>query len=446
VIAFATLLLGLIVGPQPVEVLVGESVAAVEVLLDGRRIGEMRSPDWSLICDFGDELEPHELVAVAFDNDRREVARARQWVNLPRHPAEASVALEGALDGAGVFARLSWESVVGPQPQSVRATLDGRPLRVDDPRRIALPAFDPDRLHHFRAELHFPGNVSSIVEAIFGGSFVDRVATELTAVPVILAGEQLKTPSLAQLQGRFSGNGRSLSVVALEEGPSEIVVVRDESARRDLTSFLKQNDTTLRRRARGFKARSRRTMRSMLPLPEHLRIRFLWPAAEHRERSGHDLDVFPPSAELSGEDGGFYWLLTYAREPTVGAEPRRFADAVAAAGLVAAARNRRRAIVLLLGDEGGSADHSRFAVGAVRRYLRHLGVPLVVWTTGSVEKLPTAWGPAVDVSSLDRLQRAAEALYEETSRQRIVWLAGRHLPQTVSLESAGLEIRLAGRL
>ncbi len=135
-IAFASLLLGLIVGPEPVELLVGDEVHAIEIRLDGRAAGELRAPPWSLVVDFGEELATHELSAVAYDHDRREIARVRQWVNVPRRPAEAAVVFERDAEGRDVFARLSWESVVAPEPETFDATCDGSRRAVADPRRI----------------------------------------------------------------------------------------------------------------------------------------------------------------------------------------------------------------------------------------------------------------------------------------------------------------------
>jgi hypothetical protein len=422
VIAFATLLLGLIVGSQTVELVVGKPVTSVEILLDGRRVGVLRGGNWSLPCDFGPDLEPHELVAIGFDSDHREVARARQWVNLPRGPAETSVAFEGGEDGKGVVARLSWESVVGAEPLSVRASFDGRPLEVSDPRRIRLPSFDPDQLHLFRAELDFSANVSSLVEAAFAGSFVDRVNSELTAVPVVLE-KGAELPPLQRLQGRFWKDNRRLLVVGAEEGPAEVVFVRDEAARRALVGFLRLSEKELRRRARTGRFTER-------------------PYPERQKRPGYDLEVFPPSAEFTGRDGGFYWLLSHVRQPPVDSDEPHFEDAVAAAGLLAAGRNRRRAVVLLLGSERPAADASRFGIGAVRAYLDDLGVPLLVWTTAKDPAAVGDWGPAVEVSSLGKLERAVKTLYRTIGRQRIIWLDGTHLPQDLDLRSEGLRIEL----
>lgn len=58
-IAFASLFLGLILGPRPMEVVVGDEVAAVELLLDGRSLGMLREPPWRFETDFGNELAPN---------------------------------------------------------------------------------------------------------------------------------------------------------------------------------------------------------------------------------------------------------------------------------------------------------------------------------------------------------------------------------------------------
>ncbi len=94
-IAFATLFLGLTIGVQSVEVAVGDEVAAVAILLGGRNLGVIEGPPWSMDVDFGSELAPQLLEAVAFDAERQEINRARQHVNLPYPPVKLSVVLEG---------------------------------------------------------------------------------------------------------------------------------------------------------------------------------------------------------------------------------------------------------------------------------------------------------------------------------------------------------------
>jgi len=441
VIAFATLLLGLIVGPQPVELLVGESVASVELFLDSRPVATLQGSPWAFVCDFGQELEPHELLAIGFDADGSEVGRSRQWINMPRRPAEAAIALEGGKDGEALIAHLTWESVVDAEPISISVTLDGKPLPVTDPHRIELPSFDTDQLHHFLAELEFSDNVSSVVEATFAGTYVDRVNTELTAVPIVLD-KKARLPALESFSGRFTKDSSPLTVVAAEEGPAEVVVVRDEEARKDLNRLLRKDQEALWRRARGGSTSDRASVRTRLPLPVSLKIRYLWPTSDRRERSGYHLDIFPPSREFTSRDGGLFWLLTYVRKPLVGSQPNRYADAVAAAGLLAAGRNRRRAVVLLLGEDAEAQDTSQFDLAAASDYLDTLGVPLFVWSTSRDAGNDEPQSKIVDVSSLSKLGDAARDLYASLERQRIVWLNGTHRPQDIVLNDEGLRAQL----
>lgn len=441
-IAFGSLLLGLIVGPQPVELLVGEAVFSVEVRLDGRSLGRHQGEDWSFRLDFGPELAPHELVGIAYDEDHREIARVRQWVNLPRHPAEAAVFVEGGQGGRGAVARLSWESVVSSDPVSVKVTFDGRPLAVDDPHRIPLPPHDPDQLHFLRAELDFSDNVSSVVEVSLAGGYSDRIITEMTAIPVLYRPGS-KLPPVDKLQGRFSKQDKSLAVLAVEKGPADVVIVEDGAAHSRLRSLARTSDRDLRSRARLgnlFRPqRNRQGRRSRTSLPPDLGLRFLWPYATRHDRAGPDLDVFPPSEEFTQRDADLFWLLSHERAPRGAAGPQRLADAVAAAGLMAAGRNRRRAVVLIV--DAGSLDGSRFDPVAVRRYLRYLGVPLLVWSLESeASAQPATWGEVVDASSLEKLEQAVADLYRVLDHQRIIWLDGAHLPQDIVVSEGDIEI------
>jgi hypothetical protein len=443
-IAFATLFLGLIIGPQFVEVVVDDSVSSVELLLDGRGMGFLRAEDgWSGFCDFGSELEPHELVAVAYDSERREIARARQWINLPNPPAKATVVFEGGRDGRGVEARLFWESVVAAQPTSVTVRFDGAILRVRDPGRIALPDFDPDQLHFFRAELEFPDNVSSVVEVAFGGRYADQANAELTAVPVEL-GRRAQLPSVEQMQGWFSKAGEPLVVVATESGAPQIVVVRAEDARRDISGFRRAARRERRRLEREAAGRSESVIaKGDLSFVASSRLRLLSPFPTRQKREGYDLEVFPQSAELTSAHGDVYALLTSLRWRLEGTERPRLADAVAAAALLAAGPNRRRAVILMLGAKSHRSDASQFESGVVRRYLEHLRVPLFVWSTAEdLGELPAAWGEVVDITTHRKLEKAVEDVNRVLERQRIVWIDGTHLLPEVEL-TPNPAIRLA---
>ncbi len=206
-IAFASLFLGLFLGVKPVEVVVGRGVAAVELRLDGRSLGTMDGSPWIRHCDFGSELAPRHLEAVAFGTAGEELGRVSQWLNLPHEPAVMSVVLEPDEPGRPRGARVSWESSAGAEPKSVTASLDGAPLAVSDPRRIALPAVDDAQLHLLHVELEFEDHVTSRVDLTFGGAYADEVSTEITALAIRAIGKPRRPPSTAGAQAWFVKDG-----------------------------------------------------------------------------------------------------------------------------------------------------------------------------------------------------------------------------------------------
>jgi hypothetical protein len=439
-VAFASFFLGLVVGIQTVELRVGEPVASVDVLIDGRHAGRLEQEPWSLPLDFGEELVPHELVAVAHGEGGQEVGRTSQWVNLPRSPAEASIVLER--DGEEIFARLDWESVVGTEPLSVKVSLDGTALTVTDVRRVKLPEHDPEQLHFLRVELEFARNISSVSEMTFGGSYAGDTRSELTAVAVELD-SGAKLPPIRNLQGRFRKAGKSLTVVATEEGPATVLVVRDERARDTLAGLGRSNEAARMRRRRtrfgGGPPSDPLSLRYMLPLVADQQLRFLWPKANTRGNARRELEVFDFSSPFGSKDGGLYWLLSNVLQPPSLSGEQRLTEAVAVAGVVAARRNRRRVVVLVLNED--TLDPSRFQAPLVRRYLEALMVPLVVWSPKPGAGGTTPWGETRDISSLSKLDKAVEDLNRGLDRQRLVWVEGLHLPQDITLDGE-LEMRI----
>lgn len=456
-VAFATLFLGLVAGVQPVALVVGEGVARVELLLDGEPVGERTEPPWEIPCDFGDELTPHELVAVARDAEGAELGRARQWINLPRSEAEATVVLEGAEDGRGAVARVSWESLAGQVPREVTVTFDGRPLPVPDPRAVALPDHDPETLHFLRVELDFTANLSAVTELAFGGAYRAETATELTALAVEVEGRRRRLEP-AELAGRLTAGGRPLVPVAVEEGPAEVVVVMDRAAQEPLWELGRRWAP----RATGTMVRSDPRAPLALPGSQEVRpsggaalaslrrsyrladgqaLRFLWPFSRSQEHGRVRYLLFSRSEDHPREDGGVLWLLTAAQQPPFSVAEQRLADAVAVAGMSASARGRRRAVVLVLSEE--PSDASQLSPGAVRSYLGRLGVPLHVWSVGDVsDEVAAAWGEVRSVDRQARFRNAVEELSEHLERQRIVWVEGLHLPQAVELEDGAGGLRL----
>ncbi len=432
-IAFVTLLLGLISGVYPIEVTVSDSVAAVEFTLDGAPAGRIDGPPWIARVDLGSDLQPRTLTARALDAEGREVARVTQWLNLPRPPAEVDIVLENGPAGP-VAAHLTWQSVSGVQPVSVGLTLDGDPLVFEGTigaARAPLPSRDLKSLHVLSAELWFPPGVTARKDVVYGGEYGSEVSTELTAVPVrVRKGESL--PGLAGLQGWFSAEDQPLTAIAIEDGPGKAVFVQ-----------VPAGSTVLREIFPGQRRKSIDLFKNELRLGKDDRVRFLALAPSAFRESRVPSQLFDMSTELAPKDGGVLWFLTKQKTMLKNPEKEllRIADAVAVAGLQAAAENHRRAVVLVVGTE--VPDASRYDPVTVRRYLESIRVPLYVWSLyGTDAPAARAWGQAEDISTLEKLSKAVARLRADLAAQTIVWVEGRHLPQSITLtpEAKGIEL------
>jgi len=392
--------------------------------------------------DLGRELAPHELVARAFDSAGREVARARQWLNVPRPPAEASLLLERNSEGRAVAVRLTWQSLLGTQPRRVEVTFDGRPLDVRTPARIRLPGFSSDAIHLISAEVEFSPAVVSRAGMVLGAHSESEASSELTGLPVRVSnGAELPPPSSAQ--GWFRKGNEPLHVVAVEKSPAVVLLVRDTDHTEALTKLGNGGRTIFVRGEGGALPRyDPDATRFETRLGEADRIRFLWPRANRAAGSETPTELFDASRDFAGGFAGIHWLLTRVSHPIPKGAGERFADAVAIAGLQASAGYTRRAVVLVLGRE--VADASRYPPGLVRSYLAKIHVPLFVWSleTRTADRVAAAWGEAQDVSSYPKLKVAFERLRRELDSQQLVWLEGRHLPQEIALssEARGIEI------
>ncbi len=419
-IAFASLFLGLFFGVKPVEVVVGQEVAAVELRLDGESLGTLRGAPWVRECDFGSELAPRHLEAVALDAAGRELSRVSQWLNLPQEAAVASVVLESTEGGR--VATVSWESSAGAEPKSVAASLDGAPLAVSDPRRIALPAVNESNLHLLHVELEFEDHVTSRVDLTFGGAYADEVSTEITALAIRAAGKPRRAPTAAGAQDWFTKGGEPLRVVTIEKGSAEIVIVGGRAFPR----FV----------APGEPYKPPKSLR----LGGDQRLRFVSTVPEQTEGVATTFNLFPSSPAYDGGLGDLYQLLTgvsfKARD-----QPPRLASAVAVAGL-AAYRGRNRRAVIIVPSPRPDTDASLTPAQA-RRYLERLRVPLFVWNpeSGSAPHLE-AWGEVRKVGSLKQLAAAFEDVSALLDQQWIVWLDGRHLPQEIELSASAEGFKL----
>ncbi len=432
-LSFATLFLGLTLGTHAVEVVAPPGVASIELRVDGRLCARLEREPWRGNCDFGDELLPRELTATAFDGDGGELAVGRQWINTPRQPAEVSAVLE-AEPGTPLrrVARLRWESLAGSTPPAVRAWLDGVELKVENPAEIQLPEVDPERLHLFRAELEFPGNVVSSVEVPWGGSFSDQTDSKLTAIVVQARLGRLKPEALA---GRLLSDRRPLEVVAIEKAPAEIVIVRDRSAD---TAFAQMDlERAISASPMGIAGARSQSGRLLAARDQDWRLQFFWPVAVRRAGKSGPFDLFRHSPAFHPTDGTVFDFLTRVEFPRDLEGPQRLTDALAVAGVSVASLKSRRAAVLLVGPN--PTDSGDFPPRLARRYLESIQVPMVVWATRRTAG--EAWGKARRLRSRRDVELAWLDLLESLERQRIVWVRGAHLPQQIELmPTRGVEL------
>ena len=421
-IAFVTLLLGLISGIYPIEVTVSGPVAAVEFTLDGAPAGRLEHAPWIAKVDLGTDLRPHQLVARALDAEGKEISRAEQWLNLPRPPAEVEIVLESGEGGVPKTAVLTWQAVNGVKPSSIGLTLDGKPLTVDANGRAALPPQDLKILHVLTAELWFPLGVVARKDVVFGGEYGSQVSTELTAVPVRFHGEVAPTPQ--ELNGRFSAQGRAVPVAAIEDGPGKVVVVRVPTATELVERLIPQSRHFLSMQP---------AFRQELPLGEDDRVLFLSLQNPIVATSRVPSELFAMTREYTRKDGGMFWFLSDTRlPPDTRKNGLRIADALAVAGLQAAVDNHRRAVVLVLGND--IKDISHYEPAEVRAYLDSVRVPLFVWSLyGANAPAAKGWGPVEEITTLPKLRKAVDKLRADLDAQKIVWIEGRFLPQDVAV-------------
>jgi len=442
-IAFITLFLGLALGPHSVELAVDGPAASIELLLDGVVAGRIGGgPPWKGEIDFGRTLVPHELVARALDVEGREIARTRQWVNLPRPPAEVEIVLEGSGNPSG--ARLTWQSRTGDKPTSVELTLDGRALSLGPDGRAALPAYDPESAHVLSAELRFPANVVARKDAVFGGKYGSEVSTDLTAVPVRVRRGKLTE---AALRGRLLAGGKPLAVAAVEKSPAEVFVVRELGVSEALGRL---GENKRKRTVQGQGMNSRLTiqddyLRFEIGLRKEDEVRFIYPVPRAYLASGQRAELFDWSRPFTLQDGGMHWLLTRIMVPGSLPGKQRLADAVAVAGVQALSGSLPRAVVVVVGPD--PEDASLTDPATVRQYLSTVRVPLFIWSVVKPAEtgVPPAlarWGKIEDISTIPRLRGAVADLRDELESQWIVWVEGTHLPQSITLGPGEMDLEL----
>lgn len=427
-VTFVTLFLTLLTGTHDVRVAVAGPVTRVELLLDQRMVGELTGPPWQTHCDFGTELRPHELIAVAYDGDGNELHRARQLVNLPRPQAETRVALVSGRQGWPAAVRVFWEAADAAKPLSLHAIFDGRVLQPDDEGLYPLPPYAPEEVHIVSAEARFLDGVTARSDVTFGGRYGSQVATELTAIPIVVDGPP---PQLPELLGAFRVRGEVVVPAAVEKAGSRVYLVRDQAAVAELRHVrITQNRIQPRHRL------YRRNLASDAVSRQQDQLNFVVANPIVRE----DRLIYPTSSGIAIRDRDVGWLVTHLVDRTSTIRGQRPTEAVAVAAVQAAADGAPRAVVLVLSEN--PRDESRFEPDDVRRYLQSLRVPLFVWTTGSTPK--PEWGVTRPVGDTGDLRRADKALFDELARQWIVWLEGEHMVNEVELVQTASRFRLAG--
>ena len=429
-IAFVSLFLGLITDTQTVELGVSGSVAAVEIRLDGETVGVLDQAPWKLEVDFGEALRGHRLTAIARDERGVPVDQATQLINVPRPAVETELLLDGWSEGIPQRGRLIWHSVEKIQPNTVHLSLDGRPLSLAAGGHFELPSMASDRLHFLNAEVELPDGTVSSAEAIFGGVFGSTVRTELTAVPLV--GGRIDPESLG---GWLESGGKALEVVASEEAPALVVVVRQEQAMDAFDDVIRE----LRGNA------VRREKLAYVGLEEEDQIRFLLPRTKAVAHDHLSYGLFPVSEPFDSRSGPLLGLIWAVAFEDGGFGPELLTDGVAVAGLTSAASRRRRAVVLVVSD--CNEVSGRRGAENVRAFLSEIHVPLHVWSLEPVAKQNADQGfcaNAEEISSGNRLMRALGRLKKTLEKQRIVWVDGRYLPREIELTEKAGQVRLAG--
>jgi hypothetical protein len=411
-------------------------VGEVAFELDGREVVRLFERPYRQPLDFGDEYAPHELVARAYDAKGKEIAFARQWINLPRAAAEVEILLERDASGKPSAARLAWASRMGPHPSKVSLTLDGGDLVLDDQRRAALPPLDSSTPHVLTADVEFANDLRSRADMVLGGDLADETGTELTAVPVV--GRSGSAPTAKSLEGRFTAGGVPLRVTSVVREPADVLMVRDErlddGELRKMLLFLALGSGSQRVRSFEWSTRMSKSDRLEVvwPIPRQVPDRDAW-------------NVLFETVKVDGPSPSFFDAVVGVHGPKRAPAPCRYADATAVAGVRAAASGSRRAVVLVL--TSADDDRSVRSAESVRRYLQRIHVPLYVWSLGEINppfRLPaSAWGDYEDVSSPARLHAAVDRVLEDLDRQSVVWLKGSHLPQDIVLADAGDGLAIA---
>jgi len=432
-VVFLTLLLGLVGGPQRVELAVEGAPAAVEILFDDEVVARLTAPPWVADLDFGPDPVPREVVARALDARGREVSRAVQRVNLPHELESLDIAIEDDAHGVAVAARVVWQSAVAEPPTALSLALDGRPLDLEGNRAL-LPRLAPDVAHVLEARANSESGAHATA-LLLGGAYTDRVATELVGVPVRVEGRRQVEEVTRCLAGP---RGDPVEVQSIDEGGGEVFLVASRESRYELRRRMLDR---LPRTAGPLEPTSDLLR---LKLPKSTRATLYWPELAPQSRDlggGRRTDLFLNSGPL-GLDAQGLWNRIGSIEPvaTLPTAALRIADATGVAVFNAARSGRPRAVVVVLAPD--EADASVLLPGQIRELARRLHVPLQVWSVSGPRD--TAWGPATPLfDSSSGLRKAHLALRDDLKSQRIAWVRTSTALHRITLRPECAGFRLA---
>lgn len=424
-IVFVTLLLGLTIGDVPLELLVTGDIVKVEIVVDRQVVETLHGPPWKTRVDFGAELAPHRLEARGYDASGRRIASVDQKVNSPAVARQLQLVMEQK-EGQS-FARILWTNLDAPKPDAIEARIDSRPVTVSDDLRVPLPRGDGQTVHLLSVTVRSDAGDDD-AQLVFGGAFEDTSTTALTAVPVRVRGRGVKSTDV-----RCDVGGEAVRVIALDDMPAEVTVVRDPLTA-DTSELARQAGVLPPPVSIGRPGATTAQIPRMANdavLAREDRLRFLWPVARPARGGANALLFYPSRSFPTTRREGVGMLLGRVMFPRPATE-LRYAEAVAVAVLKAAQSQRPRAVVLVVGRD--LVDHSRLTPAQVRTYADRLGVPLYIWSAAKrVPEAAKAWGPVVNIRSSDRLRQAVQTLRRDLDSQRILWIEGDHLATEVAV-------------
>lgn len=421
-IEFATLLIGLVVGPRQVEIAVQGPVAAIEVSLDGRLVHRLENEPWVLEVDFGSRLIPHRLVATTFDKSGIVVDSTYQIINYSRLSFAATIVLDPAGGGLARHGRVVWQGALNEPPRQIELLFDRQPLSVDPAGSFTLPEYDPQAIHVLEAAVVFADGSTGLADLTFGGQYVDQTTTALTAVPVTSA---LGEPwSRDQVRSWLQRDTTPLEVFTVTAPTGVVVVLRDNRLERSTRSVLPWRNHMIRSRYSSSGSASYQVMAICARPLENSPGTF---------RLSHPTNVNPQY--------GLRRVLLHEGPlvPNKSIDGRKLVkkgqklwDSLAVAGLNATRKNVPRLVVLMISNK--LEDNSQLTVDQAVDYLRSIHVPLLIWAPDEqaleMFGLSQHEGSHLGPAGLGDLE---EQVGHELKSQTIVWVKGEHLPNELSL-------------